>query len=196
MNPAWPGKRRCPPAEEWHKINTDGSFASSERCGGGGVVMGDHNGAFVAGASHFFCCDLSGGCRRAVELAEDCCRRFGLETDSANVVKKLNEEEKEKSVLGPLIEDLKISFRNFDQVEVESCKTHVKRSSPPKISDFKAAEISCVRLGLVGHRVAFFQCLLLTLLILIKLQPVPLKKSSPLTIDEKEVTTETHKSHI
>jgi hypothetical protein len=31
----------------------------------------------------------------------------------------------------------------------------------------------------------------------IKLQPIPLKKnSSPLTIDEKEVTTETHKSHI
>jgi hypothetical protein len=57
-------------------------------------------------------------CRRAVELAKDCYRRFVLETDSANMVRKLNEEEKEKSVLGPLIEDLKISFHDFDQVEL------------------------------------------------------------------------------
>jgi hypothetical protein len=37
----------------WHKINVDGAFQSAEKCGGGGVVMRDCHGSFLAGACHF-----------------------------------------------------------------------------------------------------------------------------------------------
>jgi hypothetical protein len=38
-----------PPAQEWHKINVDGAFRSTERRGGGGVVIRDYHFNFMLG---------------------------------------------------------------------------------------------------------------------------------------------------
>jgi hypothetical protein len=47
-------ERWTPPCEGWHKVNVDGAFHSADGVGGGGVVVRDHHGSFVAGACHFF----------------------------------------------------------------------------------------------------------------------------------------------
>jgi hypothetical protein len=51
-NPTLPGKW-SKPAPGWHKANTDGAMLLSGDHGGGGVVLRDHHGGFVAGACHF-----------------------------------------------------------------------------------------------------------------------------------------------
>jgi hypothetical protein len=43
-----------PPAQEWHKINSDGGFRSTERRGGGVVVIRDYHGNFMLGDCHCF----------------------------------------------------------------------------------------------------------------------------------------------
>jgi hypothetical protein len=42
-----------PPYDGWHNINVHGAFQSAEKCGGGGVVMRDCHGSFLARACHF-----------------------------------------------------------------------------------------------------------------------------------------------
>jgi hypothetical protein len=37
----------------WVKVNADGAYHSADGVGGGGVVLRDHHGNFVVGASHF-----------------------------------------------------------------------------------------------------------------------------------------------
>jgi hypothetical protein len=39
--------------EGWMKVNTDGAMAKSEEAGGGGLVVRDHDGRFLAWACHF-----------------------------------------------------------------------------------------------------------------------------------------------
>lgn len=41
------------PEEGWTKANTDGAMSKSGDKGGGGVVLRDHHGMFLAGACHF-----------------------------------------------------------------------------------------------------------------------------------------------
>jgi hypothetical protein len=41
------------PAEGWMKVNIDGALRKNSEKGGGGVVVRDHNGCFIAGACHF-----------------------------------------------------------------------------------------------------------------------------------------------
>jgi ribonuclease HI len=126
-----PRERWCPSGDGMCKINTDGSFSSSEKCGGGGAVVRSHDGAFVAGASHFFpnVIDPEGAevlaCKHAVELAKEVgCRKFELELDCTNVVKKLKEDVRDRSVHGPLIEELKLAIRDFHQVKISVvCRT-------------------------------------------------------------------------
>jgi hypothetical protein len=42
-----------PPEPAWFKVNVDGSFSPGDGTGGGGVVMRDHHGDFIAGACRF-----------------------------------------------------------------------------------------------------------------------------------------------
>jgi hypothetical protein len=42
-----------PPAAGWYKCNADGAFSQESRQGGGGVVLRDHQGVFLAGESLF-----------------------------------------------------------------------------------------------------------------------------------------------
>lgn len=72
-----PRERWCPPEEGLLKFNTDGSYSLTGKYGGGGVVVRNHNGFFVAGASHFSpnAIDLEGAevmaCKRAAELTKE-----------------------------------------------------------------------------------------------------------------------------
>jgi hypothetical protein len=47
-------ERWLPPEAGWTKVNSDGSMARAGGMGGGGVVIRDHEGRFLAGSCHFF----------------------------------------------------------------------------------------------------------------------------------------------
>jgi hypothetical protein len=51
--PDKPKESWAPPARHWHKVNVDGAMAKSSGKGGGGVVIRDHDGTYLAGACHF-----------------------------------------------------------------------------------------------------------------------------------------------
>jgi hypothetical protein len=59
----------------WHKANVDGALPVGGTAGGGGVVIRNHHGEFVAGAGQFFPAVADAervellACRRAVQLA-------------------------------------------------------------------------------------------------------------------------------
>lgn len=89
-----------PPEEEWVKANADGAFLLSQGNGGGGVVLRDCHGGFLAGADHFpphvadaECAELL-ACRGAVTLAKDMqVQKLLLETDCTGVLGKLVKNE-------------------------------------------------------------------------------------------------------
>jgi hypothetical protein len=49
-----PTKHWLPPDDGWVKINVDGAFLKEGGYEGGGVVMRDRHGGFLAGSSNFF----------------------------------------------------------------------------------------------------------------------------------------------
>lgn len=69
--------------------------------GGGGVVLRDHNGTFLAGVCHLFHNHVDPeaveilACRRALQVAVECSvERVHLELDNKAVVHMLNEPQK------------------------------------------------------------------------------------------------------
>jgi ribonuclease HI len=121
-----------PPAVGWHKANADGAFSSSEGNGGGGVIVRDHHGSPVAGSSAFFpvVADPERGellaCRRAVEIARDAgVLKLVLETDCAGAVTKLKNPEMDRSIHGPLVEEIKEMLQQFEASSI----VHVRRHS-------------------------------------------------------------------
>jgi ribonuclease HI len=122
-------ERWSPPAETWLKFNTNGSFSAPTGCGGGGVVVRDHTGRFIAGKCLFFpaAVDPEGAealaCKRALQLAKELgCQRLVLETDNANVAAKLNEETRDLSALGPIIEEVKTMLWDIMFYEVKAVR--------------------------------------------------------------------------
>jgi ribonuclease HI len=116
------------PEASWVKVNTDGAYRQSEGNGGGGVVIRDHHGSFIAGACHFFTHVADAeraellACRRGMMLAKEIqASKVILETDSTGVMAKLRNEEKDRSFHGPLVEEIKellLGFRNSSVVAV------------------------------------------------------------------------------
>jgi ribonuclease HI len=77
-------------------------------------------------------------CKRAVELAKEVgCRQFELVLDCTNVVKKLKEDGRDRSIHGPLIEELKLALRDFDQVKIRAV-----RRTTNVVAD-KLAKVGC-----------------------------------------------------
>jgi hypothetical protein len=93
------------------------------------VSLCDHTGRFIAGACQFFpaAVDPEGAealaCKRALQLAKELgCQRLVLETDNANVAAKLNEETRDLSALGPIIEEVKTMLRDIMFYEVKAVR--------------------------------------------------------------------------
>jgi ribonuclease HI len=120
-----------PPGAGWHKANADGALVISDGVGGGGVVIRDHHGEATAGASCFFPhvsdperAELL-ACRRAALLAMEVgVTKLVLETDCAGAVAKLKTDGLERSVHGPLVEEIKQLLKGFDDFSV----VHVRRT--------------------------------------------------------------------
>jgi ribonuclease HI len=120
-----------PPVVGWHKANADGAYSSSKGNGGGGVIVRDHHGSPVAGASVFFpvVADPERGellaCRRAVELARDAgVSKLILEMDCAGAVAKLKNSEMDRSIHGPLVEEIKEMLQLFEASSIEHVRRH------------------------------------------------------------------------
>jgi ribonuclease HI len=121
-----------PPEAGWQKVNADGAFMSADGVGGGGVIIRGHHGEPIAGASCFFphVSDPEGAellaCRRAVLLAKEVgVRQLALETNCAGAVTKLKTVGLERSVHGPLVEEIKQLLKGFDVFSVDLCGVHV-----------------------------------------------------------------------
>jgi ribonuclease HI len=120
-----------PPAAGWHKANADGALLIADGVGGGGVIIRDHHGEASAGTSCFFPhvsdperAELL-ACRRAVTLAMEVgVRRLVLESDCAGAVAKLKTASLERSIHGPLVEEIKQLLKGFDDFSID----HVRRT--------------------------------------------------------------------
>jgi ribonuclease HI len=101
-------------------------MVKSSDTGGGGVVVRDHDGRFLAGSCHFFP-SLSSPEEaelRACEKGMDLIKRLKLknvvlELDCAAVVAKLNSVEVDRSSQGLLIEKLKRVLRDVNGHEIK-----------------------------------------------------------------------------
>jgi hypothetical protein len=115
------------------------------------VVLRDHHGGFVAGASHFFpsACDAERtellARRRAAELATEMgALKLILESDCMGAVAKLKSTEKDRSIHGPLVEEIKVLLRGFDDHVVKQ----VRRSgngAAHRLAKFSCDNKSCNR---------------------------------------------------
>jgi ribonuclease HI len=121
-----------PPEEGWLKVNADGALSAAEGHGGGGVIARNSQGGFVAAASCFFPHVVDPeraellACRRAVQLAKEVgVSKLAMETDCAGAVAKLKAQEMDRSVHGPLVEEIKALLGDFEDFSI----SHVRRSS-------------------------------------------------------------------
>lgn len=117
------------PDEGWSKVNIDGALTKQGGSGGGGAVLRDHHGSSVAGVSHFFqvaadpeLAELL-ACRRGVLLAqENEVQKVVLEMDSMSAVGKINNVQRDLSVSGQIVREIKellAQFQEFIQVFVQ-----------------------------------------------------------------------------
>jgi ribonuclease HI len=116
-----PKERWLPPEQGWTKVNADGAFVKFAGNGGGGVVVRDHDGRFLAGSSHFSPSLLDPeqaellACQKALELMEKLkLKKVIVELDSEVVVSKLKSVEVDRSVHGILVEEIKRALRDID----------------------------------------------------------------------------------
>jgi hypothetical protein len=103
-----------PPDVGWVKANADGAFLVETGHGGSGVVLRDHHGGFVAGASHFFPSTPDPertellACKQALILAKERdVQKVCLESDCLDAISKLRSDETDRSMHGPLVEEIK-----------------------------------------------------------------------------------------
>jgi ribonuclease HI len=107
----------------WFKANADGAFSATDGQGGGRVILRDHEGVPIEAASFFFPqvteperAELL-ACRQAVRVAKEYdVRRLVLETDCVGAVNKLRARDLDRSVHGPLVEEIKTLLSEFDDV--------------------------------------------------------------------------------
>lgn len=123
---AKPSEHWLRPEPGWVKVNADGAYHSAEGIGGGGVVLRDHHGNFVSGASHFFPHLIDAehaellACQQGLVLARN--RRIlkvVLETDCTGVAAKLRRDEQDRSIHGPLVAQIKSLMQGFGDISVQ-----------------------------------------------------------------------------
>ncbi|KAL0413245.1 UNVERIFIED_CONTAM: putative mitochondrial protein [Sesamum radiatum] len=109
----------CPP-DGMIKINCDGAVFETDHEAGIGVVARDSRGICLAWASHRVCHRADGelaeelAARRAMELASrNHWDSIILESDSANLISKLNSDAHDSSSIGPIIWDIRCLSSKF-----------------------------------------------------------------------------------
>ena len=93
--------------------------------GGGGVVLRDYHGIFVAGACHFFLAttdpevaELLACCRGVLLAQENDVQKVVFEMDSLNAVRKINNIQKDLSMMGQVVQEIKELLTQFQEVRV------------------------------------------------------------------------------
>ena len=131
-----------PPDEGWVKVNSDGAVSKCGVKGGGGAVLRDHNGAFLAATCHYYpnIVDPEAievlACRRALQLAADInATRVHLELDAQAVVNMLKHSARNLSANGPWIEEVKALLGSFVEYKI----SWVRRSA--NIAAHKLAKV-------------------------------------------------------
>jgi ribonuclease HI len=121
-----------PPEDGWVKANVDGSFSANSGSGGCGVILRDRHGVHLSSECHFLpaAVDLVRAelvaCRRAVVLAEWLgFSKLCLESDCLGAVVKIKNPKVDRSLHGPLVEEIKDLLQGFEESDVR----HVHRSS-------------------------------------------------------------------
>lgn len=115
-----PAVRWSLPEQGWLKANSDGALSKLRDRGGGGVVLRDHAGAFRGGACYVFR-DVSDpevaeilACCKALQLAIQAgATRVHVEVDSKGVAAMLNDQAKNLSAAGPIVEEIKLLGRSL-----------------------------------------------------------------------------------
>uniref|UniRef100_A0A8I6XLU5 RNase H type-1 domain-containing protein n=1 Tax=Hordeum vulgare subsp. vulgare TaxID=112509 RepID=A0A8I6XLU5_HORVV len=98
----------------WIKVNSDGAVSKHRDKGGGGAVLRDHNGAFLAAVSHYFpsisnpvATELL-AYKHGLEVAREInATRVHLELDSLGVVQALEQTSRCLAALGSWIQPYK-----------------------------------------------------------------------------------------
>ncbi|XP_020153962.2 uncharacterized protein [Aegilops tauschii subsp. strangulata] len=108
------------PDDGWVKVNSDGALGKHQGSGGGGAVLRNNHGEFIAGACHFspLAADAETVellvCRRAVILAQELnIQRVILERDSQVAVWKISSEQKDLYGNEQIVEELKTLLSTF-----------------------------------------------------------------------------------
>ena len=118
-------QRWSAPDEGWIKANSDGAISRHGGRAGGGVVLRDANGGFLASACHLFpqvvdpeVAEIM-ACKRALRVAADInVQKVHLELDCQSLVHVLKQPEKNLSVMGPWLEEIKTMLRSFEDFKV------------------------------------------------------------------------------
>lgn len=113
------------PDEGWIKANADGALAKDQGKGGGGAVLRNNHGAFLAGSCHFFPSSYDAevvellACRRALILAQEIqVQKVILKSDSQGAVSKIKNVQRDFSSNGQLVEEIKGLLSSFQEFRV------------------------------------------------------------------------------
>lgn len=114
-----------PPEDGWIKLNADGAVSRHNDKGGGGVVLRDHQGAYIVGACQLYphISDPEAvevlACRKAIQMAlERQIPRVHVELDSKSVVQMINQTTRNLSAVGPWIQEIKEMLNSFAEYKV------------------------------------------------------------------------------
>ncbi|XP_073360573.1 uncharacterized protein [Aegilops tauschii subsp. strangulata] len=113
------------PEDGWIKANVDGALEKQQNKGGGGTILRDHNGGYVASACFFFpqCADPERAelmaCLKAIKMARELnVDRIHVELDCQALAKMIMSPEKNFSLVGPWVEEVKKSLGEFMDFKV------------------------------------------------------------------------------
>lgn len=140
-----PSVRWEPPEQGWILANVDGAVSKHGAKGGGGVVLRDHDGAFGGAAARFFP-DSSKpemvellACRKAIQFAAAMgVQKLQVELDCKEAVRMINNPNKDLSMSGPIVEDIKGLVKAW-----RDCRISWKRRSANRAAHTLAKAASC-----------------------------------------------------
>jgi ribonuclease HI len=149
------------PEPGWIKANADGALHYVDGNGGSGVVLRDHHGDFVSGETNFFShvADAEAAellaCRRGILMSrENQVQKLVLETDSTGVAAKLVRADRDRSLNGVLVEEIKALLKEFSDHRVQAVRRFANEAA------HLLAKLECDnKLCNVWNRVAPFEIL-------------------------------------